>query len=221
MFVIFDRSPADALALRQRLYRYHIHSLYLAPDEIDRIADYPVHGILIPHPELLIDPIGLATLLRERFPRLPLAMLHNQGGPNFYHLQRASDLIFEGRVTTPKMITDLYAAYEGKGNPSVQSCISDCVLTDSRSRYVYILGEPFPASHIQWMLVRYLTLAAPRPVPAEELAALCFSPGHERAAQNVSAHLTKLDRVISRGFPFRVFSCQHPHVYSIKRTFYR
>lgn len=221
MFIIFDRSPADALALRQKLYRYRIHSLYLSPNEIDRTTDYPVHGILIPHPELLGDPIGLATLLRDRFPHLPLAMLHNQGGPNFYLLQRACDLLFNGRITTPKMISDLYAAYEGKGNPSPQSSIGDCVLTDTRSRYIYVLGDPFPASHIQWMLVRYLTMTAPRAVSAEELASLCFSPGQERAAQNVSAHLTKLDRVISRGFPFRVFFCQHPHCYSIKRTFYR
>ena len=39
MFVIFDRSPDDTLALRQRLYRYRIHSLHLSPNEMDRIVD--------------------------------------------------------------------------------------------------------------------------------------------------------------------------------------
>ena len=221
MFIIFDRSAEDALPLRQRFYRYRVHSLYLSPCELDRIDDYPVQGFLIPHPELLEDALGLAELLRSRYPHLPVATVYRPTGHNYYRLQNVSDLVFDHRTTAPKMIDELFRAYESKGNSSADRRIIQCVRTIRRSRFVYVIGEPFPTTHTQWMLTRYLILAAPRAVSAEELLELCFSPGHERSVQNVSAQLTKLDRLIRRAYPFRIFHCRHPHLYSIKRTFYR
>ncbi|MBQ8175190.1 MAG: hypothetical protein IJ009_07305 [Clostridia bacterium] len=218
MFIIFDRDRETALSYRQRLYRNRMHSVFLAQEEADRVPDFPAHAILLPHPNLLEDPIGFCALLRKKYPLLPVAMIYRQSSLNYYHLQNACDILFDEKTTVPKIIGELYTLYEDKGNRSPLSRISDCVRTDRRSSFIYVLGEPFLPSHTQWMLVRYLTLAAPRAVPVDELLDVGFLPGRARSHKNVSAQLTQLDRVIFRGFGFRVFVNKHPSSYFIRIT---
>lgn len=220
MFILFDRSEEDALSYRRRLYQRYVHSLTLRPEEADRIADYPAHGILIPNPEHLDDPIGLCMLLRERYPHLPIGMIYRKDCPlHYYRLKGACDLLFDERTTMPKIISLFYEHYEKKGNPSPVSRITSCVRTDSRCpKVVFVLAQPFPASHVQWMLIRYLNLTAPRAVTAEELLSVGFLPGKTRSSKNVSAQLTKFDRLIGRGFPFRVFHCRYPSTYYIHQS---
>lgn len=220
MFILFDRSEEDALNYRRRLYQRYVHSLTLLQAETERVADYPVHGILIPHPENLDDPIGLCTLLRERYPHLPIGIIYRESCPlHYYHLKAACDLLFEERTTVPKIISLIYKQYETKGNKSPVSRITSCVRTDSnRPKTVFVLAQAFPASHTQWMLIRYLNLASPRAVPAKELLDVGFLPGKARSPKNVGAQLTKFDRLIERGFPFRVFHCRYPSTYYIHQS---
>lgn len=219
MFIIIDRDIESTLSYRQRLYRNRIHSIHLGENEGDRIATYPAHAILLPHPELLSDPLGIIARLREAYPHLPIAAIHRQGGPNYYHLQGVADTVFPEKTTVPKMIEELYSLYEKKGNPSPTARITNCIRTVRTSPVVYVMGTVFLATHTQWMLVRYLNLAAPRAVPTEELLEVGFLPGRERSARNVGAQLNALDRVIERGFGFRVFSHVRPSSYRIERTF--
>ena len=217
MIVIIDSDPNATLPYRKRLFRLRVHSLCLTPENIHRIAEYPANGILIIHPERIDRVLDLCASLRSLYPHLPVAAIYRQPGMNYYHLKNAVDLLLHERSTTPKTISAIYELYRAKGNPDTRSCIADCVRTDTRSPFVYVLGHPFLPTHTQWMLVRYLTMAAPRAVPVEELLALCFAPGGSRSPRNVSAQLTQLDRIIYRGFGFRVFLHQYPSSYSIQK----
>ena len=181
MFIIFDSDPSAVLSLRQRLYRLRVHTLCLSCEEILRVADYPVHAILIPRPEAMEDPLGFCALLREKYPTLPIAVIH-RGELNYYHLQAACDLILGERTTMPKAIADLYALYREKGNPSPDSRIVDCVRTERHSRRVFIMGEPLLATHTQWMLVRYMTMVGRRAISAKELLSVGFMPGRTAAS---------------------------------------
>lgn len=218
MFIILDSSEDAVLPLRKRLYHHYIHSIVIPPDEVERIADYPAHAIIIPRAETLPDPERICTSLRDHYPHLPLAMIYRPAAGNYYACARMVDIMLEERTTTPKTIEMLYDLYRQKGNKSPESCIVDCLRTDSRVRgCVYLLAHPFPAHKTPWMLARYLTLAAPRAVPAEELLATCFPPQGERSARVIRRHLSELDRMFEIGFGVRMFACRRPAAYYIHK----
>ena len=218
MFILFDTDPERVLSYRQRLYDLRVHSLCLSPSETDRVADYPAHAILIPYPDELDDPIALCHALRKKYPHLPLLLIYREGGMHYYHLKNACDAIFEKRTAIKTVIAAAYNLYREHGNPDPTSLITSCVHTRADSTFVYVVGQPFIASHTQWMLIRYLNMAAPRAVPAEELLEVGFYPGRVRSLKNVSAQLTALDRVIERGCFFRVFHCRYPSSYYIRQS---
>ena len=218
MFIILDYNENEALSLRKKLYHHYIHSIVISPNEIERIRDYPAHAIILPRVETLADPEGLCASLRDLYPHLPLAILYRPTAGNYYAYARMVDIILEERATTPKTIGALYDIYRQKGNQSPESRIVDCLRTDSRVRgCVYLLSRPFPARKTAWMLARYLTLAAPRAVPAAELLVTCFPPQSERSARVIRRHLSELDGMFKIGFGIRMFACERPAAYYIRK----
>ncbi len=218
MFIILDECEQEILLLRRRLYRHFIHSIVVSPQEIEKISLYPAHAILIPRPVKLTDPGDTCTRLREVYPHLPLAMIYQPDSGNYYRYAKMVDVLLQERITTQKMAALLYEDYRKKNGKSPDSRIVDCLRTDSRVHgVVYLLAHPFPAHKTPWMLARYLTLAAPRAVPAEELLKTCFPPQGQRNPRVIRRHLSELDRMFEIGFGIRMFACKRPAAYYISR----
>lgn len=216
MFIILDQDKEAVLGLRRRLYHHYTHTTIIAPTALAEITHYPAQGVLIPRPECLADPQATCRAIRELSPSLPIGMIYGVDNGQYFQYRRLVDVVFEARTTAGKICKIIYDIFGQRNQETSSSRIVDCLRVDRAvPGCVFLLGYGFPATREQWMLARYLVLAAPRAVPVAELLDTCFLPGRVRSARSVSQQLGQLDHMFSVGCGVRVFERHRPATYFI------
>ena len=220
MIVILDNERDALFALRKRLYMHRTPSAILPFDEIERIGHYPVHGILIHRPENVEDIERLCKKIREVYPNIPLLLTYRDSAPiNYFAYRKMVDVVLEERTTTATLHKRLYECYEEKNGSVPYSFTVEGVRVIMNDPYVHILMQAFPTRRVEYMILRYLSLTSPRPVPAEELLETAFPPStRKRTPRTVAKAIAGFNDLVARGFEgMQVIALQRPHCYYIHR----
>lgn len=220
MIVILDNDRDSLFNLRKRLYMHRTPSAILSVDEIERIGYYPVHGILIHHPETVESIEELCNKIREAYPRIPLLLTYRDGAPiNYFVYRRMVDEVLEERTTTATLLRRVYEHYEEKNGSIPDSFTVEGVRVIMNDPFVHILMQAFPTRRVDYMILRYLSLTAPRPVPAEELLETAFPPStRKRGPHTVAKIIAGYNGFVARGFEgMQIIAFKRGHGYYIHR----
>ena len=204
MLGIIDKNVQDkAVGDAQRLfYRARVHTRVISPDSIGYTVIAPLRGILILRPEAFPDLESVLSSLRERFPRLPIALVlprANATGNRFLY-RRMADFVYDDDVEIERLITDLYDANHTRSGAADTHIVGGLYM-DRAQPYATIYGMPVPFTQVEWMLLYYLLQVYPRAASVEEMAAVCFRPGHEIHAHNVIARISQINCKVRASFP--------------------
>ena len=220
MIVILDNDRDALFALRKRLYMHRMPSAILSTDEVERIGQYPAHGILIHRPESIESIEELCKEIRKAYPSIPLLLTYRESAPiNYFVYRRMVDVVLEERTTTATLIKRTYECYEEKNGSIPYSFTVEGVRVILNDPYVHVLMNMFPTRRVEYTILRYLSLTAPRPVPAEELLEVAFPPStRKRGPQTVAKAVAGFNTLVARGFDgMQVIASQRPHSYYIHR----
>ncbi len=216
MFIIINDTPADVLSLRRRLYRVAIHTTVLSPTDIDRIGDYPAHGVYIHFPEKMIDIDALCQEIKRKYPNLPLGLTYRPNGKNYYIYKRMVDAVFEEKMTAGTIVSTMYRIYEDLNHTNADVIIHRSLATYRRyPNFIFALTYHFPFSREQYMMTRYLLYKAPQAVSTAELAETCLPPGGRKTARYISAALKEVDALFLRIFGIQFFEYSRANGYRI------
>ena len=220
MIVIIYNDRDALFTLRKRLYMHRTPSAILGTADIARIGHYPVHGILLHRPENIENIEELCKEIRETYPSIPLLLTYRDTAPiNYYVYRRMVDVMLEERTTTSTLLKRVYECYEEKNGSIPYSFTVEGVRVIMNDPYVHILMQAFPTRRVDYMILRYLSLTAPRPVPAEELLETAFPPStRKRGPQTVAKVIAGFNNFVARGFEgMHVIALKRPYCYYIHR----
>lgn len=187
---------------RRILYHARMHTLVIPPDDLSLAFDYPLRGLVILHPEAIVDLEKTIQRLREQFSTLPLALFYrktNTAG-NLYTYRRLADFVYDDNVEANTLIEDLLTAYEERGGERQARIVGGLYMERDR-RYANIYGFAMPYTEVEWMLLYYLLQIYPRAASVAELASVCFQPGHEISERNVISRISQINCKTKDDFP--------------------
>lgn len=215
MILFIDDNPSAVLETRIQFYRMGIHSFTLGTNELNRIFHYPAQIILMMNPECIEDLPAVCRDIRRYAGKLPFAMMYRPPHGNYYAYQRLCDGVFEDNVTTLKFVEAMFDLYEERTGNSAYERIFGGLYMNVKEKHLQLYGEPFPATHEQWMLARYLLLRAPFPVSREELRLTCFRPDRPPSPQNVTTQICRMNRLITKAYGRPLFFYQRSLGYTV------
>lgn len=200
MFAFVDTQEAECAELRDAFYRAYIHSVFSKPRNVETLATYPLMGFVIPRPHHMPRIDHLCERIHVAFPGLPIAFVLPLDLPHRERYAALADLVFDETVSAQRIAYTLFT-FLGTHNDCKNASYSvEGVFTDiARPHCLNILGVSFRICRLHWMILRYLQICAPRPVPTEEVLDVCF-PLHTKKLTrgNVSTQICFLNQYTRR-----------------------
>ncbi len=178
-------------------FERRLHVAVADPCDIGSAAIYNPTIVVIPRPELIEDLLTLSNILRALFPRAASAILIRPTDLRHHYLPYA-DRVYTDYVSVYRFLTEMFEVYEKKNGATPHKASYGMVHTDFRDRAnIKFARFRFPVNVQTWMILRYLTIHAPREISAEELIATCFPRTRPVKKNTISAHISLINRVLS------------------------
>ena len=215
MILCIENDPSAILETRVQLYRMHLHTPVLSTKELSRIPLYPAQSILILRPEAIPNIEQVCKQLRVYAPSIPLAIFYRPPHGNYYTYARMCDRVFEDNITTLTFAKTMLDLYEERTKRPAYKISYAGLSAEVGAKSIGLYGDGFLANHEQMMLVRYLLLKAPQPVPAEELRQTCFHPGKLPTIGTVHTQFRRLNKLFTLAYGKPIFLHQSDYGYFI------
>ncbi len=200
MILIIDHEKSNRLVceLQDIFYRsHHLHSLVIAPDNLESALKHPAKIIVIPRPESVKSIADLSDRIRLLFPKPALAILVRPTDLRHIYLPYA-DRVYTDRVQSAEFLSELFDVYVKRNESSPYIASFGFIETDLRDfGYITFSGIRFPVKTAAFMILRYLTLHAPQPVSVEELISACF-PKKPVDPSTVRSYISEINALLSR-----------------------
>ena len=200
MIAFVDTQEADCTSLRRAFYRAYVHSTFSKPRNVETLAPYPLMGFMIPRPHRMPRIDHLCERIHTAFPGLPIGFFLPTDLPNRERYAALADLVFDETVAPRRMAYLLLTFHKERGARNNAAFNEEGVRTDIvHPHCVTILGSSFRVCRLHWMILRYLQLCAPRPVPTEEMLNICFPLRAKKLVRsNVSTQICFINQYTRR-----------------------
>ena len=188
MIVFIENNPERIIPLRNALLRNLYHTACVTSNTVSHISRYPAHSVVIPHPGDICHLEDVCNEVRERFPQMTLASFYEDGKSDYFRDLSLFDTVIDiksvPRAKIGKILQQIYS-YNTAQNTARMNVLR--IGTQRREPYLKYMLTPIECSATQWLMVRYLQMKHPDPVPAEELIETCFSHTRKLSVNNVRA----------------------------------